>query len=298
MILHTPGGDIAATENIVRYLKSFFCGDIRAIIPQISMSAGTMTACACKEILMGKQSNLGPIDPQTRGIPCQGVIEEFKRAIEEVKKNPDSLFVWQTIINKYPPTFIGECQKAIEWSQSMVTEWLENGMFAGEENAKEKAEKVSRTLSSHEKHKTHNRHLSAEDCLGIGLKIKMIESNQKLQDAILSVHHAFMISLDESNAPIKIVENIDEAISHINTYGSGHSEAIITTNYNNALKFQKLVDASAVYVNASTRFTDGNEFGFGAEIGISTQKLHARGPMGLEALTTMKYLIYGEGQIR
>lgn len=97
---------------------------------------------------------------------------------------------------------------------------------------------------------------------------------------------------------IKIVENIDEAISHINTYGSGHSEAIITTNYNNALKFQKLVDASAVYVNASTRFTDGNEFGFGAEIGISTQKLHARGPMGLEALTTMKYLIYGEGQIR
>ena len=97
---------------------------------------------------------------------------------------------------------------------------------------------------------------------------------------------------------IKIVENIDEAISNINTYGSGHSEAIITTNYNNALKFQKLVDASAVYVNASTRFTDGNEFGFGAEIGISTQKLHARGPMGLEALTTMKYLIYGEGQIR
>lgn len=97
---------------------------------------------------------------------------------------------------------------------------------------------------------------------------------------------------------IKIVENIDEAISHINTYGSGHSEAIITTNYNNALKFQKLIDASAVYVNASTRFTDGNEFGFGAEIGISTQKLHARGPMGLEALTTMKYLIYGEGQIR
>lgn len=97
---------------------------------------------------------------------------------------------------------------------------------------------------------------------------------------------------------IKIVENIDDAISHINTYGSGHSEAIITTNYNNALKFQKLIDASAVYVNASTRFTDGNEFGFGAEIGISTQKLHARGPMGLEALTTMKYLIYGEGQIR
>lgn len=97
---------------------------------------------------------------------------------------------------------------------------------------------------------------------------------------------------------IKIVDNIDLAIEHINTYGSGHSESIITTNYNHALKFQQLVDAAAVYVNASTRFTDGNEFGFGAEIGISTQKLHVRGPMGLEALTTMKYLIYGEGQIR
>lgn len=97
---------------------------------------------------------------------------------------------------------------------------------------------------------------------------------------------------------IKIVSNIDEAIEHINMYGSGHSEAIITQNYNHALKFQRLIDAAAVYVNASTRFTDGNEFGFGAEIGISTQKLHARGPMGLEALTTMKYLIYGEGQIR
>ncbi len=97
---------------------------------------------------------------------------------------------------------------------------------------------------------------------------------------------------------LKIVDDIDEAIDHINTFGSGHSEAIITTNYNHALKFQRMIDAAAVYVNASTRFTDGNEFGFGAEIGISTQKLHVRGPMGLEALTTMKYLIYGEGQIR
>ena len=97
---------------------------------------------------------------------------------------------------------------------------------------------------------------------------------------------------------VKIVANMDEAIDHINNFGSGHSEAIITDCYTNALKFQKNVDAAAVYVNASTRFTDGNEFGFGAEIGISTQKLHDRGPMGLEALTTMKYLIYGEGQVR
>ncbi|MBN1037145.1 glutamate-5-semialdehyde dehydrogenase [Clostridium botulinum] len=97
---------------------------------------------------------------------------------------------------------------------------------------------------------------------------------------------------------IKIVNNIDEAIKHINKYGSGHSEAIITNNYQNSQKFLQRVDAAAVYVNASTRFTDGCEFGFGAEIGISTQKLHARGPMGLNELTTTKYIIYGNGQIR
>ncbi len=97
---------------------------------------------------------------------------------------------------------------------------------------------------------------------------------------------------------IKVVESLDEAIEHINTYGSHHSEAIITENYNNAERFLDEVDASCVYVNASTRFTDGGMFGFGAEIGISTNKLHARGPVGLKELTTYKYKIRGIGQIR
>ena len=97
---------------------------------------------------------------------------------------------------------------------------------------------------------------------------------------------------------VKIVDSLEEAIAHINRYNTGHSESILTKDYDNALKFQDEVDAAAVYVNASTRFTDGFEFGFGAEIGISTQKLHARGPMGLEALTSTKYIIFGNGQIR
>ena len=97
---------------------------------------------------------------------------------------------------------------------------------------------------------------------------------------------------------VKVVDSVEEAIAHINRYNTGHSEAIITNDYTHAQKFLDEVDAAAVYVNASTRFTDGNEFGFGAEIGISTQKLHARGPMGLLALTTTKYIIYGNGQIR
>ena len=97
---------------------------------------------------------------------------------------------------------------------------------------------------------------------------------------------------------LKVVDSIDEAIAHINRYNTGHSEAIITKDYDHAQQFLNEIDAAAVYVNASTRFTDGYEFGFGAEIGISTQKIHARGPMGLDALTTSKYVIYGNGQVR
>lgn len=97
---------------------------------------------------------------------------------------------------------------------------------------------------------------------------------------------------------VKTVDNLDEAIEHINRCSTGHSESIITENKENADKFMKCIDSSSVYVNASTRFTDGSEFGLGAEIGISTQKLHARGPMGLEQLTSAKYLIYGDGQVR
>ena len=97
---------------------------------------------------------------------------------------------------------------------------------------------------------------------------------------------------------VKVVDDLDEAIAHIRRFGSGHTEAIVTADLAVAQRFQREVDAAAVMVNASTRFTDGEEFGFGAEIGISTQKLHARGPMGLRELTTTKYLVTGSGQIR
>ena len=97
---------------------------------------------------------------------------------------------------------------------------------------------------------------------------------------------------------VKIVDSIDEAITHINLYGTKHSEIIVTEDYSNIIKFQKQVDAAVVYVNASSRFSDGGEFGFGAEIGISTQKFHARGPMGLKEIMTYKYVVIGEGQIR
>ena len=119
-----------------------------------------------------------------------------------------------------------------------------------------------------------------------------------LPQAIAATEEDYCAEFGDLILAIKIVDSLDEAIAHINRYNSGHSEAIITENYANSRRFLDEVDAAAVYVNASTRFTDGFEFGFGAEIGISTQKLHARGPMGLLALTSCKYVIYGTGQVR
>lgn len=132
-----------------------------------------------------------------------------------------------------------------------------------------------------------------------GVEIRGDERAKQISDSIIAASEEDwgMEYLDKIIS-IKVVDNIDEAIAHINKYNTKHSEAIITENYNNANQFLDEIDASAVYVNASTRFTDGFEFGFGAEIGISTQKLHARGPMGLEALTSYKYVILGNGQTR
>ena len=119
-----------------------------------------------------------------------------------------------------------------------------------------------------------------------------------LRDAVPAVEEEWETEFLDYILAVKIVDSINEAMAHIARYSSGHSEAIITESYSRSRKFTETVDAAAVYVNASTRFTDGNEFGFGAEIGISTQKLHARGPMGLNALTTEKFVIHGSGQIR
>lgn len=131
------------------------------------------------------------------------------------------------------------------------------------------------------------------------VEIRGDEATQKLVDgSIAATEEDWGTEYADYIISARVVKDIDEAIEHIRKYSTGHSEAIVTENYTNAQRFLNEVDAAAVYVNASTRFTDGGQFGFGAEIGISTQKLHARGPMGLKELTTTKYIIYGDGQIR
>lgn len=209
LILHTPGGDVAAAESIVDYLKQMFGNDIRAVVPQIAMSAGTMIACSCKTIVMGKQSNLGPIDPQFGGIPAYGVLEEFSRAIREIKADPARIPIWQGIIGKYHPTFIGECEKAVKWSKQIVTKWLADNMLASEMDPMQKAEEIAAFLSDHSETMSHSRHISIDECERIGLNISRLEDEQRsedLQDCILSIHHAYMHTFACTDV-IKIIEN-------------------------------------------------------------------------------------------
>lgn len=201
LILHTPGGDLAATESLINYLKTIFSDDIRAIIPQISMSAGTIIALSCKEIVMGKQSSLGPIDPQLGGVACQSVLEEFDTAVKEVSANPASAALWQVIFNKYTPTFITACKKSIEWSEKLMVDYIQ-AVYGTSFNIKP----VKDIFLNNKKSYSHNRHIPKEACKNAGLHIIDLESNQDLQEAVLSLHHTYMILFDKFSIA-KVVEN-------------------------------------------------------------------------------------------
>lgn len=206
LVLHTPGGDIAAAESLVRYLRSMFGTDVRAVVPQLAMSAGTMIACSCKEIVMGLHSSLGPIDPQLGGRPAHGIVQEFKRATVDIETKPATTPLWQQIIAKYPPTLLGECEKAIKWSETVVRDWLETGMFEGNAKAKEEAENVVQELGDPLLTLSHSRHIDFEAAKGVGLKVVPLEDDDEIQNAFLTVHHACMLTMS-ATAAVKLVEN-------------------------------------------------------------------------------------------
>lgn len=201
LILHTPGGDLAATESLINYLRTIFYNDIRAIIPQISMSAGTIIALSCREIIMGKQSSLGPIDPQLGGVACQSVLEEFETAVKEVTKNPASAALWQVIFNKFNPTFITACKKSIEWSEKLMDDYIES-VYGGSFNVESVKDVFFYSNNSY----SHARHIPKDACKKTGLHITDLEDNQDLQEAVLSLHHTYMILFDKFSVS-KVVEN-------------------------------------------------------------------------------------------
>lgn len=214
LILHTPGGDLAAAESLVNYLKSMFGNDIRVFVPQIAMSAGTMIALSAKEIVMGKQSNLGPIDPQFGGISCAGILEEFNEALKSVNEDPHSAEIWSLIISKYHPTFIGDCRKAQQWAETTVKKWMLDNMFLEGASNRAMVDKIVSELSSHDATYSHSRHIHKGELKQMGLKIVDLEgldntsigNCKDLQDCVLTIHHAYMHTLGNTRA-LKIVEN-------------------------------------------------------------------------------------------
>lgn len=206
LVLHTPGGDLAATEAIVKYIRDCFGNDVVAIVPQLAMSAGTMVACSCKEIVMGRQSSLGPTDPQFGGVAAGGVIEEFETAVKEVESNPSSAELWGKNIGKYHPTFLGDCVKAVEMSKSIVGKWLSSNMLCGDPALDWKLKEILNLLRDHRESAMHNRNFSHDDLEKIGMRIAMMEADDELQDRILTLHHAFMVTFQKTDA-IKMIES-------------------------------------------------------------------------------------------
>lgn len=206
LILHTPGGSIAATQSIINYLTEKFGTNIRAIVPHTSMSGGTIMAISTKEIIMARHSSIGPIDPQIRGVPAQGVISEFERAFAEIQENPAKQAIWAPILSQYTPTFIGNCENAIKWSEQFSRDRLKANMFLNDEDQESKVDRVIKALTAYDEVKLHERQISYQEARDIGLSIRLLEEDQDLQDLVLTVHHCYTHTLSNTNA-FKIIEN-------------------------------------------------------------------------------------------
>lgn len=213
LILHTPGGDIAAAESLVDYLHQLFGSDIRVIVPQLAMSAGTMIACSAASIIMGKQSSLGPIDPQIQNVPAIGVLAELDKAAADIKEDPAKLELWRMIISKYHPTLVVSCEQAIKWAQEFVENSLRTVMFDGQGDAEVKAKAIVEFLSDFDSTRHHSRHININRCKEIGLNIIQMEGDDTLQDLILTVHHCYIHAMDGGRVA-KVVEN-DRGVAHV-----------------------------------------------------------------------------------
>lgn len=206
LILHTPGGSPTATEGIVKYLHSKFGNDIRVFVPQMAMSAGTMLACSVKKIIMGKHSCLGPIDPQYGGVPAYNIVTEFNQAKNDLFQNPQAKTYWELQLKKYPAAFLYSVIDAINLSSALLSEWLTNYMFEGEDPSSiaKKVGTIVNTLNAN--NKSHSRHFTYDFCKNLGMSVEALEDDQRMQEEVLSIHHAFVITID-STAATKLIEN-------------------------------------------------------------------------------------------
>jgi membrane-bound ClpP family serine protease len=209
LILHSPGGSPEATASVVRYLRQKFT-HIRVFVPIAAMSAATMWALACDEIVMGKHSQLGPIDPQIvmpqGAFPARAIIRQFERARDECAQDPTSLGAWVPILQQYGPALLQFCEDAQVLARRLVIEWSAQYMFAARDDRAEKAAEVAEYFAAYEEHRSHALGIDRETAQELGLVIRNLEEDQDLQDAVLSVHHATVHTFTGTGAR-KIVEN-------------------------------------------------------------------------------------------
>ncbi len=211
IILHSPGGSAEATASIVRYLRSKF-SNIRVFVPLAAMSAATMWSLAADEIVMGKHSQLGPIDPQLltpQGfyVPARAIIDQFERAKEECADDPKVVAAWIPILQQYGPALIEQCEVAEKLSRQLVRQWLQQYMFKGEakRKASAKANRVAGYFARHATHLSHSIGIDRDQARSKGVKVNNLEADENLQDAVLSVHHATLHTFN--GQALKIIEN-------------------------------------------------------------------------------------------
>lgn len=213
LILHSPGGTAEAAEAIVDYLRGRF-PTLRVVVPVAAMSAATMVAMAADEIVMGTHSQLGPIDPQItiatpegpRSAPAAAIRAQFDEARRDLADHPEHTAAWLPILRSMAPALLQICENAEQLAKSMVTEWLATHMFAGDGDRESKADRVASELTNYEELNSHGRRLNASRLQSLGLKVTMLESDQHLQDLVLSVHHAVNHTMNHTGV-IKIEEN-------------------------------------------------------------------------------------------
>lgn len=212
IIIHSPGGSLEATEQLVQYLRAKY-KYIRAIIPQNAMSAATMLACACDEIVMGRHSAIGPIDPQmtmpnANGVPytlpAHSILADFERAKAEISLDPASAQVWVPKLLSIPNGFLDLCTKTIELSKAKVAEWLDSYMFANDTS--KRGSEIAEWLGNFNMHRTHGRPINYQLAREQGLKISLLEDEQEFQDKVLSVFHSTLVTFDVTPC-VKIIEN-------------------------------------------------------------------------------------------
>jgi hypothetical protein len=210
LILHSPGGSPEAADALVRYMRSKF-DDVRVFVPFAAMSAATMWSLAADVIVMGKHSQLGPIDPQlVMGgqymVPAEALLRQFERAAEECKTDPARLSAWLPTLQQYTPGLLEMCDDAKQLGKGLVAEWLRAYMLKGDRGKAAKSNKIAEYFADADTHKSHGRAIDRDQARAIGVKVVDLEADPALQDAVLSVHHAVMHTLGMTGV-VKIIEN-------------------------------------------------------------------------------------------